>query len=434
MTTTTSSAPRPSLAGTVLPGGPAIPYPDTPLWRPQNIEWWAERIKDEPDKTKKGWEEVPHERYQGDFPRGCIQIFDQGGDARLVLGPDGDVYAAEACGSRVARSSDGGKTWTELATLPPFIESLGVLRDGTVLASITVQPPPPSDMEQWWDQHAVHGIKMDMYRSTDGGLTWTKTGRLEPPPKLPTDIYEDWDHIGLGTGFSRFVQLHDGSVIVPVATNVLPTRQRGRPPERMQLCTTFIFRSTDGGLNWTPDPKPVGIGWGEFNVTLLQSGRLLAFIRLQRPLQPEDPKDHWDIEPAPVTRGYKTGFMSVSDDNGLTWSPARMLTRYHEVPGCFAEMSDGTLLATYGCKCAPFGTRAIVSSDGGESWHQKILVLADQDNDRPHMDRQGGHCSSVVLKDDTIISAYQAQCGEEGAPMTSRAAIWRVPDELRAGE
>ena len=82
-----------------LPGGPAIPYPDTPLWRPPNIEWWAQRIKDEPDKTKKGWEEVPEERYQGDFPRRCIQIFDQGSDARLVLRPDGDVYAAEACRS-----------------------------------------------------------------------------------------------------------------------------------------------------------------------------------------------------------------------------------------------------------------------------------------------------------------------------------------------
>lgn len=432
MTTTTSKTSRPSLAGTVLPGGPAVPYPDKPLWRPRNIAWWAERIKDEPDKTKQGWEEVPEERYQGDFPRQCLEIFDKGGDVRLVLGSEGEIVAAEVFG-RVARSSDRGRTWTEMpGKLPLWGEALGALRDGTFLASITVQPPPPSDMQQWWDQHAIHGIKMDMYRSTDGCRSWTKTCRLEPPPKLPEDIYEDWDHVGLGTGFSRFVQLHDGSVIVPVATNVLPTKQRGRPPERMQLCTTFIYRSTDGGLTWTPDPKPVGIGWGEFNVTLLKSGRLVAFIRLQRPLQPEDPPDHWDIEPAPVTRGYKTGFMSVSDDDGRTWSPARMLTRYHEVPGCFVELSDGTLVATYGCKCVPYGTRAIVSPDGGKTWHPKILVLADQENDSPHMDNQAGHCSSVALPDDTIVSAYQAQAGGENVPTTSRAVIWRVPDELRA--
>jgi hypothetical protein len=434
MTTATSKAPRPSLAGSVLPGGPVVPYPDKPLWRPRNIAWWAERLKDEPDESKKGWEEVPQERYPGDFPRRCLEIFDKGGDVRLVVGPDGEIYAAEASGSRVGRSTDGGRTWSELAKLPPFIESLGALRDGSVLASITVQPPPPSDMEQWWDQHALHGIKMDMYCSTDGCRTWMKTCRLEPPARLPEDIYEDWDHIGLGTGFSRFVQLRDGSVIVPVATNVLPTKQRGRPPERMQLCTTFIYRSTDGGLTWKPDPKPVGIGWGEFNVTLLRSGRLMAFIRLQRALQPEDPPDHWDIEPAPVTRGYKTGFMSTSDDDGRTWSPARMLTRYHEVPGCFVELSDGTLVASYGQKCVPYGCRAIVSPNGGKSWHQQILVLADQENDRPHMDNQGGHCCSVVLADDTIISAYQSQGAGEGVPMTSRAVIWRVPEELRAGK
>ena len=52
-----------------------------------------------------------------------------------------------------------------------------------------------------------------------------------------------------------------------------------------------VYRSDDNGHTWTHDPKPVGIGWGEFNMTLLRSGRLMAFIRVQRMLQPEDPPD-----------------------------------------------------------------------------------------------------------------------------------------------
>lgn len=61
-----------------------------------------------------------------------------------------------------------------------------------------------------------------------------------------------------------------------------------------------------------------------------------------------------------------------------------------------------------------------------------VLVLADQENDKPHMDREGGHCSSVALSDDTIISAYQSHGSGEDAPSTSRAVIWRVPEALLA--
>jgi hypothetical protein len=95
--------------------------------------------------------------------------------------------------------------------------------------------------------------------------------------------------------------------------------------------------------------------------------------------------------------------VGYSDDDGRTWAPARMLTHYHEVPGCIVELSDGTLVATHGQKCVPYGCRAIVSPDGGRTWHQKVLVPASQDIGEPNaMDGHGGHCMSVVLPDDLI--------------------------------
>lgn len=421
---------RPSLANRILPGGPAIPYPDRPLWRPQNIAWWADRVKGESDTTKTGWEEDPDQEYPRDrLEARRIELFRPGADVRLVLAPDGAVHACDYNG-QLARSMDSGQTWEPLTPVPgPDVEEIGILADGTTLATATSREIPPNI--SFGETHD-YVTCLDLYRSEDGCRTWSEPMRMQPPASVAEDVYGDWGAFKLGTGFNRFVQLANGQVLGALAVNPGPRPDGSAPPEEIRHCTTVIYRSNDHGLTWTHDPQPVGIGWGEFNMTLLRSGRLVAFIRVQRLLQPEDPKDHWDIEPAPVTRGYKTGFMSYSDDDGHTWSPARMLTRYHEVPGCFVELSDGTLVATYGQKCIPYGCRAIVSPDGGQTWHPQVLVLADQENDKPHMDREGGHCSSVALPDDTIISAYQSHGSGEDTPPTSRAVIWRVPEALLA--
>jgi hypothetical protein len=431
MSSKVAKAGRPSLAGRILPGGPAIPYPDRPLWRPQNIEWWAERVKDEPDTTKTGWEEDPDQEYPRDkLEARRMELFRPGGDVRMCLAPDGAVLACEFSG-RIVRSSDGGQTWDALTPVPgPDVEEFGVLADGSILATVTSREIPPNI--SFGETHDYFTF-LDLYRSEDAGRSWSDPLRMQPPASVAEDVYGNWGAFKLGTGFNRFVHLPDGQVIAALAVNPGPRPDGSAPPDEIRHCTTVIYRSDDNGFTWHHDPKPVGIGWGEFNMTLLRSGRLMAFIRVQRLLQPEDPKDHFEIEPAPITRGYKTGFVSHSDDGGRTWAPARMLTRYHEVPGCFVELSDGTLVATYGQKSVPYGCRAIVSPDGGQTWHQKILVLADQENDKPYMDGEGGHCSSVVLPDDTIISAYQSHGAGKDAPMTSRAVIWRVPEELRAG-
>lgn len=147
----------------------------------------------------------------------------------------------------------------------------------------------------------------------------------------------------------------------------------------------------------------------------LPSGRILAAVRMMRQRLPGDPPEHLRIEPraSGVPLGYKSEFLSYSDDDGKTWSPARMVTRNMECPGSLVRLSDGTVVLTYGMKLEPWGARALVSKDEGETWHPEVLDLV-------HCKGQGGHASSVVLPEDTIVTRW-----------SGGVVRWRVPDELR---
>lgn len=96
-------------------------------------------------------------------------------DVGFALAPDGVVYLAY--GSlwgpgvletelRIARSLDGGATWTRIATLPPGTGAhadISVLADGTLRVGTTI------GIDAGFFQQEVPGAAT----STDGGATWT---------------------------------------------------------------------------------------------------------------------------------------------------------------------------------------------------------------------------------------------------------------------
>lgn len=167
--------------------------------------------------------------------------------------------------------------------------------------------------------------------------------------------------------------------------------------------------SADGGLTWrTRGAIPLIKGtvdeqYHEPHVVELPNGRLLGLIRLQ---------NHGD---APRLEGLGLVHFSLvqtgSDDGGRTWTPARPLG-FHGSPPHLMLHSTGALVCVYGYRLTPFGQRAMVSRDGGQTWTTD-LVLRD---DGPDADL--GYPSSVELSDGSILTVYyqkpaspQDKCG-----------------------
>jgi hypothetical protein len=92
---------------------------------------------------------------------------------------------------------------------------------------------------------------------------------------------------------------------------------------------------------------------------MLPSGRMLCVLRSQR-----DPTGvMW-------TELYK------SDDGGQTW---QFLSRVNDfgAPGSLVRLADGRLVMVYGYRLPPFGVRAAVSEDEGQTWGGEIILRDD---------------------------------------------------------
>jgi len=164
----------------------------------------------------------------------------------------------------------------------------------------------------------------------------------------------------------------------------------------------YLWRSDDGGLTWR-GPSTTPLIWGtEGVITRLPSRRLLATIRYQRPILPEDPPDVMEIAHAAPDGGFpfKHVFLVESDDDGETWHSFRRLTTHHgQAWGAPTALDDGTVLVTHDTRYGPGiqSGRTMVSRDEGATWENEVYYLY-------HGLGVSSYSRSVVLADDTIVT------------------------------
>lgn len=91
----------------------------------------------------------------------------------------------------------------------------------------------------------------------------------------------------------------------------------------------------------------------------LQDGTILASVRFQREAR--------DVIWTDVYR---------SRDGGLTWAFLSRVTDWG-APGDLVQMRDGRVACVYGYRVRPWGIRARISEDGGESWGGEIVLRDD---------------------------------------------------------
>jgi photosystem II stability/assembly factor-like uncharacterized protein len=270
-----------------------------------------------------------------------------------------DVTWVSGAGGTCLRTTDGGKTWIARpvsgASDLDFRDVHGVDASTAYLLSIGA------------------GEKSRIYRTTDGGASWTlQHTNQDPKGFLDAIAFRDARH-GLALGDpvdGRFVILatDDGEAWKPIPTENIPPALPGegafaasgtclavQGDRNAWLATggakvSRVFRSTDRGRTWTVHDTPVRAGTPSSGIFSI------AF---------------WDADHGVACGGdYKEpersgGYVARTSDGGQTWvlakgtQPAGYRSCVAIVPG-----TPGPNLIAVG----PTGTD--ISMDGGESWQR----------------------------------------------------------------
>lgn len=170
--------------------------------------------------------------------------------------------------------------------------------------------------------------------------------------------------------------------------------------------TVGAWESTDDGLNWNLIGKfPVRTGddsknYHELHAVECRSGKLVAHIR------------NHNQENAGET------LQSESTDGGRTWTAPHSIGVWG-LPSHLLRLKDGRLLMTYGYRRRPFGNQARVSSDEGTSWSEPMTISDDGFNS------DLGYPSTVECDDGTLVTVwYEVLKTSELAQL--RQARWRI--------
>lgn len=208
-----------------------------------------------------------------------------------------------ARGEWTKRSTDGGRTWTDLA---PQIGHAPhgpiLLRDGRLL-----QLGIASTREDMWNAKNYPERKPGLVveESTDNGRSWHRLAFMEP--QQMGDLSEP-----------HLVECRDGRLLAMLRTNL-----RG---------CTMLMDSTDGGKTWSaPRESPFRIGGHPPYLSATSSGKILL---------------------THCKRSEHLNVVYISDDDGRTWDLPHeiQLSKGHAVDMGYtstAELLDGTFLSVY---------------------------------------------------------------------------------------
>ncbi|MFM2095835.1 MAG: hypothetical protein RIS70_2959 [Planctomycetota bacterium] len=265
--------------------------------------------------------------------------------------------------SKVFRSTDEGKTWTEQRVGPEsFPDRAQTSTDWTAM-----ELPDPDNpgkrivqlgvgMQEGKEKAPSHVF---LWRSRDSGATWDKS--------LVADT-DGWIDVDGFFSQSTTYRTADGALLHPVRVDAtgphwkLPAASGVETRSGDQDDRTMLWKSTDAGRTWRRHRDGGRFGsYGEMypRFLKLQDGRLLLTFT--------------------VRSNAKDGF--------------------------------------------PLGLRALISDDDGESWdfEQDRIVISD----RNHGASGGGFGNTVQLQDGTLVSVYSYR-GEDDATRVE-AVRWSPP-------
>lgn len=351
------------------------------------------------------------------------------GELLVVFSGDRDAHVDPFGKTFLVRSTDNGQTWhePELINDTPLDDrepSICACQDGAVILTWCtshyeeeaylsgrcrnsdeelarrrkIQSVTETDIRQWAGgtvpKNGRYPLGHWLRRSTDRGSTW------EEPIRIP-----------VSTPHGPIV-LSDGRLLLVATSGSFEDKQGD----------ILVAESPDQGRTWSVISRvnmypqshsrnPCAHAFlAEPHVVELGPRRFLAMARYEEfPKQKERLKRHGSVL-----------WQFTSGDGGNAWTEPRP-TAIVGKPPHLIRLQDGRILVSYGYRRAPYGERACISADEGESWnYANEIILCD---DAPSSDL--GYPSSAQLDDGTIVTVYyqQERAGEKPCLM---ATLWRL--------
>ncbi|MBI2823290.1 MAG: pectate lyase [Planctomycetia bacterium] len=332
----------------------------------------------------------------------------------IALLPDGELWLTcfhqhKRDGNKVLeqtllfRSKDGGRTWTG----PDKLDLLGrepyltMLRDGTIFITGHLLA---TDVRNPWGY--TTGF---VHRSADRGRTWSTT-RVESEDVKPKAANHTSRNV---------LELSDGTLLLGVDYD------GGGGPY-------FVWRSGDRGATWERnrpcqpgDFKSVyGFFGGETWLWQAQSGKVWAFVRVD--------SNELPIAGRPIAAGNDQSdhfILFSSSDEGRTFDRDRDFGDYGEMYMSLLRLGDKRLLLTYTVRDLkpPLGVRALLGKetlDGFAFDFAKDRLVLDAKT--PAGQAQGGGFGPTVqLTDGALVTSYSYRGADN---MTHVEVVrWNLP-------
>ena len=259
--------------------------------------------------------------------------------------------------------------WTNIS--PPGLPFNGEPANGTFGQGLALDPSNPATI-----YFAAHNFDptpalAGLFKSTDGGTSWTRIGPLMGPirvrvdPRNPLHLYDGDGVHGSTLGFwvsndgganweqpSGFTSITQAYVsdVYDVATDpndfnhvLLTSHSAWGWTDTQWNATAGVMESRDGGRSWTLHPPPLRWGYGHNIKFLGNSSTWLLMTQFGDP--------------------GTSGFFRTTD-SGATWAQVAAQPMYHG-SGQLYRTSSGVLYAS--CDCS--NTAGIIrSTDDGITW------------------------------------------------------------------
>lgn len=266
----------------------------------------------------------------------------------------------------LARSLDGGETWTlerPEGLRPPPGERVAGVPTGEAgrepmdcPGGIDFTHP---DFALTARMTSIHAGNSRFYYSYDRGRTWQGPFRLpnfgQPGTAARTDYLVNGKH--------------DCTLFLTAA------KSNGREGR------VIAVRTRDGGKTWNfvsfigPEPQDYAIMPSSLR---LGPKHILTAIR----------RRHW-ID----------AWRSL--DDGESWHfVGQPVVATGGNPPCLTRLADGRVVLTYGYRLQPYGVRAKISEDGGQSWGEEIILREDGGN------WDLGYARTVQRRDGRLVTVY----------------------------
>ncbi len=237
---------------------------------------------------------------------------------------------------RQARSVDGGQTWT--IEVPSYLDEKEEEAEPVLLGS-------PIDFSN--PNLAVKFRGDNFYHSPDRCKSW------KGPFQLPE--------------FEREERLARTDYLIEskdrLTAFIAASKDNGK--EGQPLC----IRTDDGGMTWEKvgwicGQPPENYGYAIMPSTVkLKSDAYLSMVRRGGDFNGER---RWWIEPY------------LSPDEGVSWYRLEQpVIDNGGNPASMIRLADGRIALTYGWRHAPYGIRARISEDEGQSWSKEIILRCD---------------------------------------------------------